>query len=79
MQPEDLVKLVQASAFSPFRIAWEDGRTFDVLDWRMIKVGRQSVFLFTPHRRIAGAHDHVDIVSLAGIVSIQPLEDKRSA
>ena len=52
MRPEDVIKLVNADPFTPFRIAIRDGRMFDVLNTSMIKVGRERVFLFTPHPRL---------------------------
>ena len=79
MRPEDVIKLVNADPFTPFRIAIRDGRMFDVLNTSMIKVGRERVFLFTPHPRLADVFDHFDIVSLAYILSIEPIENKRSA
>ena len=79
MRPADLLLMIRATPFAPFRIRLNSGRTFDVRHPEMVKVGRSSAYLFTYAAEEDDVIDRADIVSLLLMEAFEPMDTKRSA
>jgi hypothetical protein len=75
MLREDLQAWLRQQPFRPFRINLEDGRTFDVRYPGMTLLGRAYVDIGIPEVGVPDPFvDHVVMVPLAAVRSVEPLE-----
>ena len=79
MRPADLLQMVRATPFEPFRIRLNSGRTFEIRHPEMVKVGKSSAYLFTYSVEEDDVIERADIVSLLLMEAFEPIEPKRSA
>ena len=82
MRPDDLLAMVKATPFKPFRIRMNGGRTFDIRHPEMVRVGRSSayIFIYTPNADPEEeAFERAHIVSLLLMEAFEPLDAKQSA
>ncbi len=79
MRPDDLLLMIRATPFVPFRIRMNSGRTFDIRHPEMVKVGRASAYLFTYSGQDEDVIERADIVSLLLMEAFEPIENKRPA
>jgi hypothetical protein len=74
MRPDDLLRLIRAQPFQPFRIHLTNGRTYDVRHPDLAVVGRSTMFVGAPAADLTiRVYDQFDIVSLLHINHIEPL------
>ncbi len=62
--PRDLLSYLRAEPFRPIRIHMVSGQTFDIRHPEMVRVGRNSVILFTFVTDDPDVFDHWQTVSL---------------
>ena len=74
MSPQEFLKYVKAEPFRPFRIRMNSGRTFDIRQPEMVRVGRRDVLIFSFVSESPQVYDRWDNVSLLLIESLSPLE-----
>lgn len=72
--PHEMLQLLHAEPFHPFRIHMASGKTFDVGRPKMMRVGRESLLLFTPTVEDPDVWDGWQTVSLARIDRVSPLD-----
>lgn len=73
MRAEDVLELVKAQPFRPFRMHLVSGKTFDIVHPEFIRVGRSAAYVFfadEPNR----PYDRVEIVALVLVERLEPLE-----
>ena len=73
MPPADLLRLLRANPFEPFRIHLDDGRTFDVHHADFVLVGLGSAIVATPDPANQGLYSAYEILALRHISSLKPL------
>jgi hypothetical protein len=71
---QEVLRYVRAEPFRPFRILMKNQRTFDVWQPRMVKVGKDSLHVFTFVEETPGLVDDWDVIGLMLIESISYLE-----
>jgi hypothetical protein len=74
MTPREVLNYVQANPFRPFRIRMNSGRTFDIRDPEMVRVGARDVLIFTLVSDAPEVYDRWENLSLLQIESLSPLE-----
>ncbi len=74
MRAEDVVALLKASPFVPFRFVMTDGTTRDVVHPELVLVFRTYLELAFPSRSNEGIMDRFERCALIHIVRIEPLE-----
>ncbi len=77
MRADDLLTWVRAIPFVPFRLRMNSGRTFDIRCPEMLRVGRSTVNIYTFAGSPAEPYEHMDMVGLLLIETIEPLEAPR--
>lgn len=78
MRAEDVLEWVRAAPFVPFRIRLNSGGEFEIRHPEMIKVGRSTVHIFTYRGEPTDPFEHMQMIGLILIESIEPLEPARS-
>ena len=73
MRAEDIVGLIKAQPFAPFRVHLTDGRTYDIDHPELVRVSRTYLEIGIPSRR-EGIMDRFELCSLLHIVRIDYLE-----
>jgi len=68
--PTDLLGYVRATPFRPFQIQMTGGRTFDIRHPEMIRVGRNSLIIFSFVSDDPALYDRWDTASLMLIESV---------
>jgi hypothetical protein len=62
MRPNDLLRLLQAVPFRPFRVIMNDGTIYDVRHQELVDVGRSSwVYMYVPTP--TGTAERYDVLS----------------
>ena len=79
MQPNDLLLWTRATPFVPFRIRLNSGRTFDIRHPEMVRVGFSSVHIYTFANDPPDVYERMEMISLALVESIEPLETRQRA
>ena len=74
MSTQDILAYVKAQPFRPFRIKMASGRDFDVRHPEMVRVGRNSLMIFSFLSDDPDAYDKWETVSLVLVESISRLE-----
>ena len=74
MSPRDVLSYVRAEPFRPFRIRMASGRTFDIRHPEMIRVGADTVIIFSFVSDNPDVYDKWESVSLLLIEAISHLE-----
>jgi hypothetical protein len=72
--PSDILGYLRAEPFRSFRIQMTGGRVFDIRHPEMIRVGRNSLIVFTVVSDDPDVYDRWETVSLMLIESISHLE-----
>lgn len=72
--PREILSDVRAQPFRPFRITMTSGRTFDIRHPEMLRVGANSLMVFSFVSASLDIYDHWETVSLMLIESISHLE-----
>ncbi len=78
MPPQEVLNYVRAEPFRPFRIRMTSGRTFEIRHPEMVRVGADSLILFTWVSNNPDIYDRWETVSLSLVESLTPLEAKAS-
>lgn len=73
MPPADLLRLLRAQPFTPFRIHLDDGRTFEARHPDFVLVGTASAIVATPDQLNQGLFSAYEILALRHITSLQPI------
>jgi hypothetical protein len=74
LTPRVVLDFVTAEPFRPFRMHMASGRTFEVGDPEMVRVGRSSLDLHLSPEGETSTADRWQDVSLMLLESIEPLE-----
>ena len=72
--PQDILGYLRAQPFRPFRIRMASGRTFEIRHPEMLRVGRNSLIVFTSVSDDPDIYDRWETVSLVLIESVSHLE-----
>jgi hypothetical protein len=72
MAPADILSLLRARPFIPFRIVTSDGTVYEVRHPDLVVVGIASCFIGYPDRANANVYERFDIVSMRPIVRLEP-------
>jgi hypothetical protein len=72
MAPNDLLSLLRAKPFRPFRIVSSDGTVYEVRHPDLVAVGLASAFIGYPDQRDPRFYERFDIVSMRHIVRLEP-------
>ncbi|MGL4550480.1 MAG: hypothetical protein ACRC33_04780 [Gemmataceae bacterium] len=75
---QEILGYVRATPFRPFQIRMTGGRTFDIRHPEVIRVGRNSLIIFTFVSDDPALYDRWDTVSLMLIESISQLDSPAS-
>jgi hypothetical protein len=68
--PREILNYVHAQPFRPFQIRMTGGRTYDIRHPEMIRVGRNSLIVFTLVSDDPEIYDHWETVSLLLVESV---------
>ncbi len=79
MRPNELLTWTRATPFVPFRIRMNSGRTIEIRHPEMLRVGRSTVNIYTFAGEPADPYEHMEMVSLVLIESIEALEAPHAA
>ena len=79
MRPDDLLTWTRANPFVPFRMRLNNGRIFEIRHPEMLRVGRSTVNVYAFAGEPSDPYQRMDMVSLALIESIEPVELSRPA
>jgi len=74
MSTQDVLNYVKARPFRPFRIKMVSGRDFDVRHSEMVRVGRNSLMVFSFLSDDPDVYDKWETASLVLVESISHLE-----
>jgi hypothetical protein len=77
MRDKSVLSYVKAVPFRPFRIIMNSGKTYDVRHPESIAVGRDT-FIYYHRQQPDQPFDHVDMVSLPLVESVEHLEQGTS-
>lgn len=72
MSPADILTLLRAEPFVPFRLVTPDGTTYEVRHPGPVVVGIASCFIGYPDRSMPQAYERSAIVSTRHIVRLEP-------
>lgn len=72
--PQDILGYLHTEPFRPFRIRMAGGRTFDIRHPEMVRVGKNSLIVFTFVSDDPDVYDRWETVSLMLIESVTHLE-----
>jgi hypothetical protein len=72
MAANDILTLLRARPFVPFRIITTDGTAYEVRHPDLVMVGVASTIVGYPDRHQPGAYERYDIVSMRHIVRLEP-------
>jgi hypothetical protein len=72
MAANDIIALLRARPFEPFRIVTSDGTTYEVRHPELVMVGVASTIIGYPDRHNPGVYERYDIVSMRHIVRLEP-------
>ena len=72
--PQDILGYLRAAPFRPFQLRMAGGRTFEIRHPEMVRVGRNSLILFTFVSDHPEMYDRWETVSLMLIESVTHLE-----
>jgi hypothetical protein len=76
MNRKDIIKLLDATRFVPFRIHLTDGKTYDIRHREFVWVFPTRLEIAKPASDVASrAMEDSDFVSLLHIVRIEPLQE----
>jgi hypothetical protein len=73
MPPADLLRLLRAQPYVPFRIHVDDGRVFEVRHPEFCMVGTASAIVATPDSQNQGLYSSYEILALRHFSSLEPL------
>lgn len=73
MRPDDVLFWQRATPFIPFRIRLNSGRTWDIRHPEMLKVGQSTALVFSYAGDAADPYEHVDMIGLRLVESIEPI------
>ncbi len=73
MPPADLLRLLRARPFTPFRIHLDDGRAFEARHPEFVLVGAASAIVATPDQQNQGQFTAYEIVALRHVTSLEPI------
>jgi hypothetical protein len=73
MPPMEIVRVVFAEPFRPFRIHTASGRTFEIRHPEVVQMGKSTLTIFTPLADIPDLQGPWYKLSLMLIESIEPL------
>jgi hypothetical protein len=73
MRPDDIIKLLRASPFEPFRIHLLDGKTYDIRHPELAIVSIATLVVGVPGANLLQPAQDYHIVSLRAISRIEPL------
>jgi hypothetical protein len=79
MNPEALATELDREPFIPLRLHLSDGRTFDIANPGLCHIARLALYVFRVGRRKTSLAEDVEVISLRHIVSIETVEQPRSA
>ncbi len=72
--PQDILGYIRSEPFRAFRIRMAGGRTFEIRHPEMVRVGKNSLIVFTFVSDDPGVYDRWETVSLMLIESVTHLE-----
>jgi hypothetical protein len=72
MSAREILNLLRARPFVPFRIVTSNGTTYEVCHPELVMVSVASAIIGYPDRNQPGAYDRFDIVSMRHIVRLEP-------
>jgi hypothetical protein len=72
MAPAEILALLRARPFVPFRIVTSDGTTYEVRHPDLVMVGIATAVIGYPDKSTPGAYERFDIVSMRHIVRLEP-------
>jgi hypothetical protein len=72
MSAREILNLLRARPFVPFRIVTSDATTYEVHHPELVMVGGANAIIGYPDRNQPGAYDRFDIVSMRHIVRVEP-------
>ena len=72
--PSELLNYLRATPFRPFQIRMAGGRTYDIRHPEMVKVGRNSLIVFTFVTDEPDVYDRWETVSLMLIEAVTHLD-----
>jgi hypothetical protein len=79
MSHKDLIPLLEASPFVPFRIHLTDGKTYDVQHRDFVWVFPTRLEIATPSKDSERLMERADLVSLLHIVRLEPIDQATTA
>ena len=74
MTANDIIQLLDAAPFVPFRIHLTNGQTYDVPHRDFVWVERNRLLIAKPSPKSDRSMERVDFVSLLHVESVAPLE-----
>jgi hypothetical protein len=72
MSPAEMLTLLRAKPFIPFRVVTSEGTTYEVRHPDLVMVGVAVAVIGYPDSRVQGAFERFDIVSMRHIVRLEP-------
>ncbi|HVS38551.1 MAG TPA: hypothetical protein VMS17_23545 [Gemmataceae bacterium] len=72
--PQDILGYLRAQPFRPFQIRMTSGRTFEIRHPETLRVGRNSLIVFTAISDDPGIYDRWETISLLLIEFLKHLE-----
>jgi hypothetical protein len=74
MRAEEIRDPLRKVPFQPFRIFLSNGKSYDILDPDLAKVGKNDLLLGIPAKDLPpGVADHFEFVALMHISNIEPI------
>jgi len=74
MTANDIIQLLDAAPFVPFRIHLTNGQTYDVPHRDFVWIERNRLLIAKPSPKSDRSMERVDFVSLLHVESVAPLE-----
>ena len=79
MRPADLLSVLRARPFKPFRIVLLDGMTYEVRHPELVLVQLGSAHIGYPAPGVEGAVERIDIIGLQAVSRIEFLDQPAAA
>ena len=79
MRAEDVVELLKARPFEPFRIHLSDGAQFDISHPDQAIVTRSAVHVPVPDPEVVGLAEKVIRCAIIHITRLEPIDGRRAA
>ncbi len=79
MRPDDLLELLRARPFRPFRVYVSDGTVYEIHHPEWIIVERSKALVAIPLEGLAGHMEHYEIVALLHITRLKPIRSVPSS